>query len=130
MHYTQNDKIKQATEGTIVVGVDIGSEKNYARAFKDNGIEITRRAFSFPNTMEGFKSFEEMVTKLTEQLAEKKIIVGVEPTGHYWFNFADYCQGKHLSVVTVAPQHVKHSKDMNDNTQRKDDRKDPRVIVS
>jgi len=34
MHYTQNDKIRQATEGTIVVGVDIGSEKNYARAFK------------------------------------------------------------------------------------------------
>ena len=24
MHYTQNDKIRQATEGQIVVGVDIG----------------------------------------------------------------------------------------------------------
>jgi len=36
MHYTQNDKIRQATEGTIVVGVDVGSEKNYARAFKGN----------------------------------------------------------------------------------------------
>ena len=39
-------------------------------------------------------------------LAEKKIVVGVEPTGH-----------------------VKHSKEMDDNTQRKDDRKDPRVIA-
>ena len=36
MHYTQNDKIRQATEGTIVVGVDVGSEKDYARAFKGN----------------------------------------------------------------------------------------------
>jgi len=129
MHYTQNDKIRQATEGKIVVGVDIGSEKNYARAFKGNGIEITRKAFYFPNTLEGFKSFEEMVTKLTVPLAEKKIVVGVEPTGHYWFNFADYCQEKQMTVVTVAPQHVKHSKEMDDNTQRKDDRKDPRVIA-
>ena len=98
MHYTQNDKIRQATEGKIVVGVDIGSEKNYARAFKGNGIEITRKAFYFPNTLEGFKSFEEMVTKLTVPLAEKKIVVGVEPTGHYWFNFADYCQEKQMTV--------------------------------
>ena len=129
MHYTQNDKIRQATEGTIVVGVDVGSEKNYARAFKGNGIEITRKAFCFANTLEGFKAFDEMVTKLTMPLAEKKIVVGMEPTGHYWFNFADYCQGKKMTVVTVAPQHVKHSKEMDDNTQRKDDRKDPRVIA-
>ena len=80
MHYTQNDKIRQATEGTIVVGVDIGSEKNYARAFRGNGIEITRKAFFFPNTLTGFKAFDEWVTKLVVPLAEKKIIVGVEPT--------------------------------------------------
>ena len=129
MHYTQNDKIRQATEGTIVVGVDIGSEKNYARAFRGNGIEITRKAYFFLNTLTGFKAFEEWITKLAVPLAEKKIIVGVEPTGHYWFNFADYCQGKQMTVVTVAPQHVKHSKEMDDNTQRKDDRKDPRVIA-
>ena len=129
MHYTQNDKIRQATEGTIVVGVDIGSEKNYLRAFEPNGIEITKKAISFLNTLEGFKSFEEIVTNMTVPLAGKKIIVGVEPTGHYWFNFADYCQSKNMTVVTVAPQHVKHSKEMDDNIQRKDDRKDPRVIA-
>ena len=129
MHYTQNDKIRQATEGTIVVGVDIGSDKNYARAFRSNGIEITKKAYFFMNTLTGFKAFEEWITNLTLPLAEKKIIVGVEPTGHYWFNFADYCQGKQMTVVTVAPQHVKHSKEMDDNTQRKDDRKDPRVIA-
>ena len=31
--------------------------------------------------------------------------------------------------MVVAPQHVKHSKELDDNTQRKDDRKDPRVIA-
>ena len=32
-------------------------------------------------------------------------------------------------MVLVAPQHVKHSKEMDDNTQEKDDRKDPIVIA-
>ena len=34
-----------------------------------------------------------------------------------------------VRVVLVAPQHVKHSKELDDNTQRKDDLKDPRVIA-
>lgn len=33
MNYTQNNRISQVSEKTFVVGVDIGSETNYARAF-------------------------------------------------------------------------------------------------
>ena len=33
MNYTQNQKISQVTEETLIVGVDIGSETNFARAF-------------------------------------------------------------------------------------------------
>lgn len=71
MHYTQNDKIRQATEGTIVVGVDIGSEKNYERAFRGNGIEITRKAYFFPNTLTGFKAFEEWITSRVTNTGKK-----------------------------------------------------------
>lgn len=58
-----------------------------------------------------------------------KIFVAIEPTGHYWFNLADYLKKYDVKLVMVAPQHVKHSKEMDDNTQRKDDRKDPLVIA-
>ena len=34
MNYTQNHKIAQVTESTLVVGVDIGSEQHYARAWE------------------------------------------------------------------------------------------------
>lgn len=37
MNYTQNSKIAQVTERTLVVGVDIGSETNFARAFNWRG---------------------------------------------------------------------------------------------
>ena len=45
MNYTQNRKIAQVTETTLVVGVDIGSQWHYARAFDWRGIEITKKHF-------------------------------------------------------------------------------------
>ena len=39
MNYTQNEKIEQVTDSTIVVGVDIGSQIHYARAFDNRGRE-------------------------------------------------------------------------------------------
>lgn len=39
MKYTQNDKILQITEETLVVGIDVASKVHYARAFDFRGIE-------------------------------------------------------------------------------------------
>lgn len=47
MNYTQNEKIEQVTDSTIVVGVDIGSQIHYARAFDNRGRELTKRVFLF-----------------------------------------------------------------------------------
>ena len=57
MNYTQNSKIAQVTEKTLVVGVDIGSETNFARAFNWRGQELSKKVFRFSNSLEGFHSF-------------------------------------------------------------------------
>lgn len=57
MNYTQNEKIEQVTDATLVVGIDIGSQTHYARAFDNRGRELTKRVFSFQNDIEGFNSF-------------------------------------------------------------------------
>lgn len=57
MNYTQNEKIEQITDTAMVVGVDIGSQIHYARAFDNRGRKLTKRVFSFHNNLEGFKSF-------------------------------------------------------------------------
>ncbi len=36
---TQNKKIEAITEKTLVIGIDVGSETHYARAFDYRGIE-------------------------------------------------------------------------------------------
>lgn len=129
MHYTQNDRIAQVTEETLVLGIDIGSEKHYARAFTNRGIELSKKPLGFANTAEGFDKMREWAVRLMEQNGKKSITVGAEPTGHYWFPLAQYLQEQGFRLVLVAPQHVKHCKELDDNTQRKDDRKDPSVIA-
>lgn len=53
MNYNQNRKIMQVTEETLVVGMDIGSQWHYARAFDWRGIESTRKVFRFSNDLDG-----------------------------------------------------------------------------
>lgn len=54
MNYTQNSKIAQVTERTLVVGVvDIGSETNFARAFNWRGQELSKKVYRFSNILEG-----------------------------------------------------------------------------
>jgi hypothetical protein len=38
----------------MIVGIDVGSEKHYFRAFNWRGIELTRKPVPFSNSMEGF----------------------------------------------------------------------------
>ena len=129
MHSTLNDRIAQVTDETLVVGIDIGSEKHYARAFTNRAIEVSRKPLCFANTGAGFQKFGEWVEGLRAAAGKARVMVGLEPTGHYWFTLADDLRRRGYEPVLVAPQHVKHSKEMDDNTQRKDDRKDPGVIA-
>lgn len=85
MNYTQNEKIEQVTDTTMVVGVDIGSQTHYARAFDNRGRELTKRVFSFQNDMEGFNSFNLWAETLKNKNENNKtaVLIGCEPTGHY-----------------------------------------------
>ena len=129
MNNTQNQKIAQITDKTLIVGVDIGGEKHFARAILARGFEVSKKPFPFMSTEDGFDSFVSWAYNLADSHKLTKIMIAMEPTGHYWFTFAAFLKRYDVQVVLVAPQHVKHSKEMDDNTQEKDDRKDPIVIA-
>jgi len=129
MEYTQNSKIEQVTEKTLVVGVDIGSETNYARAFNWRGQELSKKAFRFNNSQKGFQDFQEYLGSYQSNACADQIIVGCEPTGHYWFNLARYLSARHINLVLVNPYHVKQIKELDDNSPKKTDQKDPKTIA-
>ena len=126
MNYTQNSKIAQVTERTLVVGVDIGSETNYARAFNWRGQEVSKKAFRFSNSREVFQSFLDYLRSNQANAATEQIIVGCEPTGHYWFTLARYLKAQQINMVLVNPYHVKQIKELDDNSPRKTDQKGPK----
>ena len=56
-------------------------------------------------------------------------MVGLEPTGHYWFTLAAHLQGGDFKLVLVNPYHVKRSKELDDGHPSKSDKKDPKTIA-
>ncbi|MFR4351303.1 MAG: hypothetical protein ACLT3H_06475 [Roseburia sp.] len=70
MNYKQNQRINQAKKSSFVVPIDIGSTTQYARAFDWRGIELGK-VFKFSNSREGFGSFKNWDTVITEQ--EQKV---------------------------------------------------------
>ena len=126
---TQNAKITAITEKTLIVGIDVGSETHYARAFSWRGFEFSRKPLEFSNSEEGFETLKAWIEDLKKKRGLDKVIPGMEPTGHYWFNLGKFLQDNGMRPVHVNPHHVKKSKEMDDNDPSKNDRKDPKVIA-
>ena len=126
---TQNAKIAAITEKTLIIGIDVGSEIHFARAFNWRFYELSRKPLEFSNTEEGFETFRIWIEELKEKYGMDKVIPGMEPTGHYWFNIGKYLQDNGMAPVHVNPHHVKKSKELDDNNPSKNDRKDPKVIA-
>ena len=104
---TQNAKIEAITEKTLVIGIDVGSETHNARAFTWRGIELTKKAFEFCNDEEGFTALKAWAADLAQKNDKDVYIVGMEPTGHYWFNLGAFVQANGMKLVHVDPSHVK-----------------------
>lgn len=128
--FDKNDKLSFISDEMLIIGCDIGSETHYARAIDTRGRELSRKAFSFSNTAEGFASARAWMLELAAANDKNQIVLGLEPTGHYWFCLAVWMLSNGISVVQVNPYAVKQTKELEDNSQLKDDRKDPKLIAN
>lgn len=125
----QNEKIELVDEKTLVIGVDIGSYDEYARAFTCRKQELSKKPLRFHNTAEGFKTFKDWAVNIMKANGLEKIIVGMEPTSIYWEALATYCKDNGMILVHVNPAAVHKSKELDDNDPSKNDRKEPKVIA-
>lgn len=49
-----------------------------------------KTALAFTNDAEGFEKFNDWISKIMKNHQKTSVIVGIEPTGHYWFNLGEY----------------------------------------
>ena len=124
MTRSQDSKFNAIENTDAIVGVDIAKNVHWAGIILPNGREI-KKSFSFNNNKKGFESLVETVKNVLTMLNIEKVIIGMEPTGHYWKAFARYLKTiDWMTVVTVNPKKVKDSKELDDNCQTKSDKKD------
>jgi transposase len=108
----------------IVIGVDIAKGKIDYGAFRGRDSSKLHRSRQDADGFADFKAFvEELYAKGYEPW------VAFEPTGPYGTCFKEWLQRSDLRVVQVNPYHVKRTKEVRDNSPRKTDLKDPRVIA-
>lgn len=128
--FKKNEKLTFISDDMLILGCDIGSETHYVRAIDTRGREFSKSAFPFSNTLEGFQSAKDWAIKIAAANGKKQIVLGLEPTGHYWFCLATWMISNGISVVQVNPYAVKQTKELEDNSQLKDDTKDPKLIAN
>lgn len=128
MKNRNNQKLEAITVSTLIVGVDIAKELQWARFVDYRGLE-QGKAFKFQNDKNGFESILTNIKDLCKNKRMDSVIVGMEPTGHYWKPFANYLILQGITVVMVNPYHTKKAKELDDNSQTKSDKKDAITIA-
>ena len=130
--FGKDEKLSFIDDDMLIVGCDVGSEKHYIRAIDTRGRELSidRKAFGFDNDKEGFESAREWIVKIAVTHGKEQVVMGLEPTGHYWLDLATWMVSNGITVVQVNPYAVKQTKEIEDNSQAKNDEKDPKTIAN
>jgi len=113
-------------KGVLVVGVDTGKRRHVA-ALRAPGRSVEKRV-PFDNDRKGFQRLAEEVDQYRERMKLTRVVLGVEPTGHYWLPLAYWWEENQGPVVLVNPMHTKRAKELEDNSPLKNDPKDAAVI--
>lgn len=127
-----NRKIEEISVNTLIVGVDVAKYTQWARFVDYRGIEVGK-TISFKNDRKGFETIVAEIkniinSKIYKQRFEE-VIIGMEPTGHYWKTLANYLMKLGYRVVGINPYHTKKSKELDDNSPTKCDKKDAITIA-
>lgn len=87
--FTKNDKLSFITDDMLIAGCDIGSETHYIRAIDVRGRELSRGAFEFSNTAEGFENAKAWVLELAAKTRRNRsywVLNRQATTGLHWLH--------------------------------------------
>ena len=132
MNNRTNQRLEEITAGTLIVGVDVAKTVQWARFVDYRGVEIGK-ALSFQNSRKGFENIVARIREISNmkilRYPIEAVMIGMEPTGHYWKPLANYLMNAGYRVVGVNPYHTKKSKELDDNSPTKSDKKDAITIA-
>lgn len=121
-------KIERVGEGTLIVGIDIAKHIHWAQFTDSRGVPLCK-PLRVENNIDGFSTLMTKICELQTANGCNNVLLGFEPSGHYWRTLAWFFKTTiGVTLVGVNPYHVKQLKELEDNTQTKNDKKDALVI--
>ena len=114
---------------TLVVGVDIGCASNAVGFMSKEGKVLG----SYPimrNPREGFEQFVKMTEGLEAKYGLTDVLIGMEPTGHYWRKFAYFAKAKGCEARFVRTTALKHYRELDESSSAKSDKRDAMTLTN
>jgi len=121
-------KLEVITPDTLIIGIDIAKNTHWARFTDYRGIPLGK-ALKVSNNKAGFENILTTIKNVCKQKGLPEVILGLEPTGHYWKPLAYYLTRREIKVVLINPYHTKKAKELDDNSPTKNDKKDALTIA-
>ncbi len=92
--------------------------------------EILGRYPKVYNSRKGFEFFKQAVTKAKSQYGFKRVLVGMEPSGHYWRKIAFFGKEEGFEVRFVRTTAVKSQRELDESSSAKSDIRDAVTIAN
>ena len=124
--YERRQRIKKTT---LVMGIDIGADFN-AIGFMNKDGNILGRLPKVYNSREGFDKFVRVTEDLKAKHGLKDVLIGLEPTGHYWRKIAYFAKDQGYTVRFIRTTSLKHDRELNESSSAKSDIKDALTLTN
>lgn len=114
---------------TLVVGVDVGKAYNAVGFMNKEGKVLGSCAKGY-NSREGFEQFRKMVEDLKARYGLKDVLIGMEPTGHYWRKLAYFAREQGYEVRFIRTTALKHHRELDESASAKSDQRDALTLTN
>ncbi len=114
---------------TLIVGVDIGNAFN-AVGFMNKEGKVLGSCAKLYTSREGFGQFVDMIEGLKTKHHLRDVLIGMEPTGHYWRKLAYFAKEQGYEVRFVRTTALKHHRELDESSSTKSDQRDALTIAN
>ena len=125
----QVEKRQKVKVTTLVVGVDIGAAFN-AVAFMNKEGEVLGKFPKVYNSRKGFDYFVKVIEEVKTNNGFKGVLMGIEPTGHYWRKIAYFAKERGYEVRFIRTTALKHQRGLDESSSAKTDMRDAVTIAN
>ena len=108
---------------TLVIGLDIGCDFNALCLMNKEG-EVLGKYPRIYNSRKGFDYFLKVVEETKVKKGCRSVLIGLEPTGHYWRKIAYFAQAKGYEVRFVRTTALRHQRELDESSSAKSDVRD------